>query len=137
MEDAAGVDVGDAVEDLLDDRLHLFLVGLVVLAGDELLEVLLVVVEDDLEGLLLGLVEDLEEGDDVGVVLEGLEEGDFAEGGGGDAFLLVFELDVLHGHGAVVAVHCLVHPSERALPDLADLSVALNFFHLKIYRPLY
>ncbi len=131
MQDAFGVDVGHSVDDLLYDHFDAFLVGLVLLAGDELLQVLLVVVEDDLQRLLLRLVEDLEEGYDVGVVLEGLEEGDFAEGTRGDALLLVVELDVLHCHSAVVLVDCLVDPSEGALSDLADFSVGLNFFHFK------
>lgn len=60
MQYAFGVDIGDSVDDLLDDNFDAFFIGLVLFAGDEFLEVLLVVVEDDLQGLLFGFVEDLE-----------------------------------------------------------------------------
>jgi hypothetical protein len=132
VQDAFGVDICHSVDDLLDDHLDPFLIGLVLLAGDKFFQVLLVVIENDLQGLFLGLVENLQEGYDIGMVLERLEEGDFAEGTGGDALLLVVELDVLDCDGAVVLVDCLVDPPEGALPDLADLPVRLNFFHLNI-----
>lgn len=60
MQYAFGVDIGDSVDDLLDDNFDAFLIGFVLFAGDEFLEVLLVVVEDDLQGLLFGFVENLE-----------------------------------------------------------------------------
>ena len=60
MQDALGVDIRNPIDDLLDDDLNPLLIDLVLLVGDELLQVLLVVVKHDLQGLLLGLVEDLE-----------------------------------------------------------------------------
>lgn len=60
MQDALGVDIGNPIDDLLDDDLNPLLIDLVLLVGDELLQVLLVVVKHDLQGLLLGLVKDLE-----------------------------------------------------------------------------
>ena len=60
VQDALGVDIGNPIDDLLDDDLNPLLIDLVLLVGDELLQVLLVVVKHDLQGLLLGLVEDLE-----------------------------------------------------------------------------
>ena len=46
-------------------------------------------------------VDDVEETDDVGVV-HFFEEGDFADGGGGDAFVFGFEADFLQGDDALV-----------------------------------
>lgn len=66
------------------------------------------------------------------MILERFEEGNLAEGTGGNALLLVVELDVLDCDCAVVLVDCLVDPTEGALPDLANLPIALNFFHLNI-----
>ena len=60
MQDALGVDIRNPIDDLLDDDLNPLLIDLVLLVGDELLQVLLVVVKHDLQGLLLRLVEDLE-----------------------------------------------------------------------------
>lgn len=67
------------------------------------------------------------------MLFEGFEEGDFAECARGDALLLAVKFDVLDSHRVVVLVDCLEHAAEGALADLADLSVGLNFFHLK-YR---
>lgn len=126
MEYFLGVDEGYSVEDLLDDCFHLFLIDFVVLAGDELLEVLLVVVEHYFQHLLLGLVDHLEEGNDVGVVLEGLQQGDLAEGARRDSLLLALELDVFDCDGLVVFVERLVDSPEGALADLAYLLVSLH-----------
>ena len=126
MEYFLGVDEGYSVEYLLDDCFHLFLIDFVVLAGDELLEVLLVVVEHYFQHLLLGLVDHLQEGNDVGVVLEGLQQGDLAEGARGDSLLLALELDVFHCDGLVVFVERLVDSPEGTLADLAYLLVSLH-----------
>lgn len=126
MEYFLGVDEGYSVEDLLDDCFHLFLIDFVVLAGDELLEVLLVVVEHYFQHLLLGLVDHLEEGHDVGVVLEGLQQGDLAERARGDALLLALELDVFDCDRLVVFIERLVDSPEGALADLAYLLVSLH-----------
>jgi len=126
MEYFLGVDEGYSVEYLLDDCFHLFLIDFVVLAGDELLEVLLVVVEHYFQHLLLGLVDHLEEGNDVGVVLEGLQQGDLAESARGDALLLALELDVFDCDRLVVFVERLVDSPEGALADLAYLLVSLH-----------
>lgn len=129
VENSFGVDVGHSVEDLLEDDFDLVLLYLVVLMGDVLLEVEVVEVEDYLEHLLLGLVHHIDQGHDVGVLLEGLEEGDLSECTGGDALLLPLELDVLDGHHLVVPVDCLVHLPEGPLPDHAQLRKSINFFH--------
>lgn len=67
------------------------------------------------------------------MIFEGLEKGNFSESTGGYALLLVVELDVLDCDGSVVLVDCLVDPTEGALPDLTDLPISLNFFHLNIH----
>ena len=79
MEYSLGMDVGHPVYYLFYHDLDLVLVHLVVFTRDELLEVLVVEIEDNLEGLLFGLVKYLEERDDVGVVLESLEERYFSQ----------------------------------------------------------
>jgi hypothetical protein len=57
-------------------------------------------------------------------VLHLLEEGDLADGGGGDALVLLLEADLLERDGLVgVAVLGLVHHPVRALPDLLHLLV--------------
>lgn len=60
MQDAFWVDIGHPVQYLLDDYFNPFLVDFVILARDELLQILLVVIKDYLQGLLLRLVEYLE-----------------------------------------------------------------------------
>lgn len=126
MEYLLGVDEGNPIEYLLDDYFDLFFVDFVVLAGDELLEVLLVVVEHYLEHLLLGLIDDVKQGDDVGVVLQGFEEGDLSQCAGGDALLFALEFYVFHCNRLVVFVEGLVDSSESALADLAYLLVSLH-----------
>lgn len=120
------MDEGNAIEYLLDDYLDLFLIDLVVLAGDELLEVLLVVVEHYLQHLLLGLVDHLEKGHDVGVVLEGFQQRNLSQRAGWDTLLLALEFDVFHCHWFVVLVKGLVDSPEGSLPDLAYLLVSLH-----------
>jgi hypothetical protein len=57
-------------------------------------------------------------------VLHLLEEGDLADGGGGDALVLLLEADLLERDRLVgVAVLALVHHPVRALPDLLHLLV--------------
>lgn len=60
MQDPFRVDISHPVQYLLDDYFNPFLVDFVILARDELLQILLVVIKDYLQGLLLGLVEYLE-----------------------------------------------------------------------------
>lgn len=126
MEYFLGVDECDSVEDLLDDCFHLLLINFVVLAGDELLQVLLIVVEHYFQHLLLGLVDDLEEGYDIGVILEGLQQGDLSESTRGDAFLLALEFDVFDCDGLIVFVEGLIDSPEGTLADLAYLLVSLH-----------
>lgn len=126
MEYFLGVDECDSVEDLLDDCFHLLLINFVVLAGDELLQVLLVVVEHYFQHLLLGLVDDLEEGYDIGVILEGLQQGDLSEGTRGDTLLLALEFDVFDCDGLIVFVEGLIDSPEGTLADLAYLLVSLH-----------
>ena len=64
------------------------------------LEVQVEELEDEVEFLAVG-VDDVEELDDIGV-RHFFEEGDFADGGGGDAFVFGFEADLFEGHDAVV-----------------------------------
>lgn len=56
MQDAFRVDISHPIQYLLDDYFNPFLIDFVILAGDELLQILLVVIKNDLKGLLLGLV---------------------------------------------------------------------------------
>ena len=61
--------------------------------------------------------------DDV-AVLHLLEERDLADGGGGDALVLLLEADLLERDGLVGGpVPGLVHHPVRALPDLLHLLV--------------
>lgn len=87
----------DAGEYFFDDGFGLFFVDGVVFGVDEFFKIVLIEIKDDFEVLLDGFVDDIAEGDDVGVFFEVFEGGDFAEGGGGNALVLVFELDVFDG----------------------------------------
>lgn len=129
MQDAFWVDIGHPVQYLLDDYFNPFLVDFVILARDELLQILLVVIKDYLQGLLLRLVEYLQQGDDVWMIFEGFEEGDLSKGTWWYPFLLVLEFDVFDCYCFVVLVKGLVDTTKGAFADLADLSVGVNFFH--------
>lgn len=126
MEHFLGVDEGDSVEDLLDHYSNLLLIDLVVLAGDELLEVLLVVVEHYFEQLLLRLVDDLQQRHDIRVILQSLQQRDLSQRARRNTLLLALEFYVFHSDGLVVLVDRLVDSPESPLSDLADFLVSLH-----------
>lgn len=108
----------DAGEYFFDDGFGLFFVDGIVFGVDEFFKIVLIEVKDDFEVLLYGFVDDIAEWDDVGVFFEVFEGGDFAEGGGGDAFVLVFKLDVFDGdEGVSFFVFGFVDFSEGAFAD--------------------
>ena len=126
MEHFLGVDEGDSVEDLLDHYSNLLLIDLVVLAGDELLEVLLVVVEHYFEQLLLRLVDDLQQRHDIRMILQSLQQRDLSQRARRNALLLALEFYVFHSDGLVVLVDRLVDSPKSPLADLADFLVSLH-----------
>ena len=126
MEYFLGVNECDSIENLFDDYFHFLLIDFIVLAGDELLEVLLVVVEHYFQHLLLRFVDHLQEGYDIGVILEGLQQGDLSESAGGNTLFLALEFDVFDCDWLVVFVEGLVDSSEGTLADLAYLLVSLH-----------
>ena len=65
-----------------------------------LLQVQIQELEDQIEFVAVG-VHDVEEADDVGIA-HLFEEGDLADGGGGDAFIFGFQADLLEGDDALV-----------------------------------
>lgn len=134
VEDAVGVAVADAVAKLPHELLDHGLAeaettqGLGAALGQSLaaaavgdgesLHVLLQVeveeLEDEVELVAVG-VDNVEEAHDVGVA-HLLEEGDFADGGGGDALVLGLEADLLQRHNAtaIEEVSGLVDDTVRA-----------------------
>jgi len=118
VKNTVGVAVADAVaelpHELLDDRwaeaeagevlggaVRESLATAAILDGEGLhvlLEVEVEELEDEVELVAVG-VDDIEEADDVWV-LELLEEGDLANGGGGDAFIFGLETNLLQGNDA-------------------------------------
>ena len=129
MKDAFVVDEGESIEYLLENNFDLLLIDLVVLGCDVLLEVVVVVVEDDLQQLLLGLVEDLNQRHDVGVLLQGFQQRDLAQGTRWDPLFLVLEFDVLDGHQTVALIAGFEHLPERTLSNLANFFIIVDFFH--------
>lgn len=134
VEDAVAVAVGDAlaklVEKTLDEsgghgpRVRGLAVGI-----DELLEIGVEILEDEVEKRLVVLLEvlDAEKANDVEGLGEEVEEGDLAEGGGRDAFLVHFEASLLESHHLATGFLLrLVHLAVGAFAHLLELFVFVH-----------
>lgn len=137
VEDAVGVAVGHPFKKLVQKALNQRRrkragIGAFAVRIDEFFEICVEVLEDEVKDgfALLGVhVFDAEEADDVERLREHLEEGDLAEGGWWDPFLVHFEAGFFQRHQLPRAlVFRLVDFPVRPLPDLLQLLVFLHFF---------
>lgn len=130
MKDSFGVNIGDTIENFFEDYFGFLLIRLVIFACNILLEIVVVIIEHDLEQLLFGFIEDVDEGYDVRVFFECFQERYLSQGTRGYSFFFSLELDVLDSHKFIVFVDRFEHFPKSTLPDDAQLSKSISFFHL-------
>ena len=133
MQDIIGMEVSHTLQQLLQHTPSLAFFRLVVLASNELFEVLLVVIERQTKLLIGRAVAHTKKGRDSGMTFNLFKNGDLPKCTRRDALFPGLELNILYSHWLLqLPVKFFEDAPESSFAQFADVGIVLGVNHLKI-----